>query len=514
MRITGLASGMDTESLIKDMMRAQRLPMDKVLQRKQYMEWQRDDYRTINRQLFDFRNLVSDNMMRSSTFSQKTVSSSNEEAVSVRNINSTSDFAGSVSVQRLAEQATMRSTAKVGSNVVGLTTPIDKSAKLSTLDPALTNPQTITIKSIKEDGTLQTAAEAFTLTFNPAEKSLQNVLDEINKGANVSAFYDSFTGKISVTAKNSGDNSNGNEIELTLSPEMRSFTNINANNTVAAGAGHGTVGVNAQFTFNGLITERPNNTFQINGFELNLKQVTVATVVNFSSATDTDKILESVTKFVDEYNKILADLNGQIREKNYRDFQPLTKEQRADLDEKEIELWDEKAKSGTLRNDSIVSSALSQMRSILNSSVTTASGTMRLSDIGITTSSNYSDNGKLVINADKLKKAISDNPNGIYELFNADGATVAGKGLGRQLRDSLDETRKKIVQKAGSDTAVNNTFSLGRTLNGYDSQISRFEDRLQMVETRYYRQFGAMEAAIQRANQQSAYLMNSFGGGQ
>ena len=32
-----------------------------------------------------------------------------------------------------------------------------------------------------------------------------------------------------------------------------------------------------------------------------------------------------------------------------------------------------------------------------------------------------------------------------------------------------------------------------------------------MVETRYYRQFGAMEAAIQQANQQSAYLMNSFG---
>ena len=514
MRITGLASGMDTETMIKDMMSAQRLPMDKVLQRKQYMEWQRDDYRTVNRQLFDFRNLVSDNMMRSSTFSQKTVSSSNAEAVSVRNINSTSDFAGSISVQRLAEQATMRSTAKVGSNVVGLTTPIDVSTKLSTLDPSLSNPQTITIKSIKEDGTLQTAAEAFTLTFNPAEKSLQNVLDEINKGANVSAFYDSFTGKISVTSKHSGDNSNGNEIELTISPEMRSFTNLNANNTVAAGAGNGTIGVNAQFTFNGLLTERASNTFQINGFELNLKQVTGTEIVNFSSSTDTDKILESVTKFIDEYNKILADLNGQIREKSYRDFQPLTKEQRSELDEKEIELWDEKAKSGTLRNDSIISSSLTQMRSILNSAVTTSTGTMRLSDIGINPSSNYADRGKLVIDVDKLKQAISDNPNGIYELFSVDGATTSQKGLGRQIRDSLDETRKKVIEKAGSDTSVNNSFSLGRTLNGFDSQITRFEARLQMVETRYYRQFGAMEAAIQRANQQSAYLMNSFGGGQ
>lgn len=510
MRITGLASGMDTETMIKDMMRAQRMPMEKVLQRKQYMEWQRDDYRQVNRQLFDFRNLVSDNMMRSSTFSQKTVSSSNEEAVSVRNINSTSDFSGSISVQRLAEQATMRSTARVN----GSTNPIDTSAMLSTLDPALTNPQIITIKSVKSDGTLQTDAEAFTLTFNPAEKSLQNVLDEINKGANVSAFYDSFTGRISMTAKNSGNNASGNEIVITSSTELSNFTKLSANNYDAAMVGYGTEGKNAQFTFNGLLTERASNTIRINGFELNLKQVTGAAVVNFSSTTDTDKILESVTKFVDEYNKILADLNGQIREKSYRDFKPLTKEQRSELDEKEIELWDEKSKSGTLRNDSIISSSLTQMRSILNSDVTTSTGTMRLSDIGINPSMNYTDRGKLVIDVDKLKQAISDNPNGIYELFSADGATNSQKGLGRQIRDSIDDTRKKVIAKAGSDTSVNNSFSLGRTLNGFDSQITRFEARLQLVESRYYRQFGAMEAAIQRANQQSAYLMNSFGGGQ
>ena len=107
------------------------------------------------------------------------------------------------------------------------------------------------------------------------------------------------------------------------------------------------------------MTERSTNTFQISGFEVTLKKASNVDV-NFSSATDTDKILESVTKFVDEYNKILADLNGQIREKTYRDFQPLTIEQRADLDEKEIELWEEKAKSGTLRNDNIMSSALSR----------------------------------------------------------------------------------------------------------------------------------------------------------
>lgn len=506
MRITGLASGLDTETMIKDMMKAHRMPLDRIFHRKQYMEWQRDDFRAMNRKLFDFRNLVSDSAMRQGTYIQKIVSSSNPEAVTVRNVTSTSDFSGTISVQQLAEQATMRSTEKVG----GTTTSIDPNVMLSTLDPALTNPQTITIKAIKADGALQTDAEAFTYTFNPAEKSLKNVLDEINKSSNVSAFYDSFTGKIGITAKNSGNNATGNEIEITSSAELQNFTKLNVSNSDATIAGHGTEGLNSQFTFNGMVTERSSNTFQINGFEISLKNITSGNV-SFSSAPDTDKILESVTKFVDEYNKLIESLNGEIREKKYRDFQPLTTEQKKDLNEKEIELWEEKAKSGTLRSDSILTSALNQMRSILGSAVTGATGDIRLSDIGISTTSNYADNGKLVINEAKLREAISTDPNKIYEMFSATGTNESEKGLGVRLQETLDETRKKIIAKAGSDTAVNNSFALGRTLMGFDSQMSRFENRLQMVESRYYRQFGAMESMIQRANQQSAYLMNSFG---
>ena len=51
MRISGLASGMDTESMIRDLMNAHRIPLDKITQKKQYLEWQLDDYRTTNRQL-------------------------------------------------------------------------------------------------------------------------------------------------------------------------------------------------------------------------------------------------------------------------------------------------------------------------------------------------------------------------------------------------------------------------------------------------------------------------------
>lgn len=504
MRITGLASGMDTETMIKDMMKAQRIPLDKIMQKKQYMEWQRDDYRAANKKLFDFRNLTSDTMLRQSTYIQKTVTSSAPDEISVKNVNSTSDFTGKIKIKQLAEAATMQSTDRV------LASDADLTKKLKDLNVQV--PSTFTIKAIKADGTLDEVGHVVKIDEN---STMQSVLDDINKNSGVNAFYDSFTGKMAFTAKNSG------EIANTVGPDETTIINNpseiviegDTNNFLKFDTAVATEGKNAIFVYNGLETQRQSNTFQINGFEITLKKAT-ETDITFSSAPDTDKILESVTKFVDQYNKLIENLNSEIREKKYRDFQPLSSEEKADLKEKEIELWEEKAKSGTLRNDSVISSALSQLRTALNSSVGGVTGADRLSEIGITTSSNYMDNGKLVIDEEKLRKAISDDPNQVYELFAADGATDSEKGLARRLVATLDDTRKKVIEKAGTDTAVNSTFSLGRTLKGYDDQITRFEARLEMVESRYYKQFSAMESAILRANNQSSYLMNAFGGGQ
>lgn len=56
MRISGLASGMDIDTLVQQMMKAKRVPLDKLNQQKQVLEWKRDNYRAINSQLVDFRN--------------------------------------------------------------------------------------------------------------------------------------------------------------------------------------------------------------------------------------------------------------------------------------------------------------------------------------------------------------------------------------------------------------------------------------------------------------------------
>jgi len=499
MRISGLASGMDTEKMVTDLMNAHRIPLDKITQKKQYLEWQLDDYRSTNRQLFDFSKSTFDTMILSTSFAAKTVNISSPNDVAIRNMGSTSDFSGTIQIHQLAKNAAMQSTGSV------IASEADLTKSLKVLKPTLTVPSSITIKAVKADGTFDNVGYELKLT---EESTLKSVLDDINKNSGVTAFYDSHTGKVAFTAKNAGDVIAGNEIEFSGN---YGFLKVEQNNVLAASEldgklSSGTAGQNADITINGLRTQRSSNTFQVSGFEFSLKQVTTGTPITFNSAPDTDKIFDSVVKYVDQYNKLIEDLNKQIREPKYRDFQPLSAEQRKEMNEKDIELWDEKAKSGTLRRDPTISSMLTQMRTALMGTVDGAT----LKSLGISTSNDYTANGKLVINETELKKAISDDPNKVHEMFSKDDANVDNQGFARRLRTIVDNTQTSIAQRAGKTGAVNDTFSLGRSLKEMNSQIERFEERLKMMENRYWKQFTAMETAISRANSQSASLMNAF----
>ena len=325
MRISGLASGMDTETMVKELMTAHRIPLDKIIQKKQYTEWQRDDYRTVNRSLNDFRNLTNDSMLRQSTFIKKTVTSSAPDDVSVKNINSTSDFSGKIKVNQLAESATMQSTSSVLASEANLK------------DKLLNTGGNFTITAINADGKLDAGYE---VEITP-ESTMQSVLDDINKNSGVNAFYDSFTGKIAFTAKYSGDAKDEAEIQFSgNSGNANSYAflkvatdNITATTTPTDSKDSAGNIINwncrkkCKIHLNGLTTERQSNTFQISGFEISLKQANQKEIT-FSSAPDVDSILGSVTKFVDEYNKLIEDLNTQIRETKYKDYQPLTEKKK------------------------------------------------------------------------------------------------------------------------------------------------------------------------------------------
>ena len=209
-------------------------------------------------------------------------------------------------------------------------------------------------------------------------------------------------------------------------------------------------------TYNGLEINRSSNTFTINGAEITLKQTTTDPVT-FSSSTDVDSIYDTIKNFVDTYNGLISNISTEISEKKSKGYDPLTKTEREALSEDEIEKWDKLARQGTLHRDSTLSNLLTNMRTSIYTAVEGTSFN-NMAKIGIATTKDYLAGGKLEIDEDKLRAAIEEDPNGIYELFMADGeTTVDGKkttdfskdGIVGRLRDNLKTTMEAISEKAG-----------------------------------------------------------------
>ncbi|QGM32616.1 flagellar filament capping protein FliD [Bacillus sp. N3536] len=672
---------MDIDQIVGDLMKAERIPLDKLFQKKTTTEWQRDAYRSINTKLKTFDTYLFNNFSLSSNFNKKTVQSSNSGLVTATATSSASSALSLEGVSQLATAARQIGTT-ISTTSGGTVTNTTKMSELGISDT------TVSIKSIQADGNL--AAKATDIEIKSTDTIAQVVTKINNSNAGVSALFEN--GKLSITAKNTGDVKGGAEVQVVAGNDVFSKLGMADSTNLASG------GTNSVFQVNGITTERSSNTFNISGYtvtlnstfnvkntlqeqvarleiakiqaeqdvtnaevseesaleaqriananytsaygnlspelqtaytdfvsenakvkntlanlseenfekfkalastsdedidgsdltaeqKIMLKSLTVedrdklkemetanysalknaaekdvqseianinatnatndlaakqqkstqlnaeydaavaknnatspdlaVTPVQLTASADIDSMVDKVKEFVEKYNELISGMNDSLKEKKYRDFPPLTDEQRKDMSEREQELWDEKAKSGLLRSDSIISSGLSSMRNAIYGRVDGIGDDIidTLAEMGITTSSAYSDGGKLVINEDKLRKSLTENPDKVVQTLTQSGEkTETGdtRGIVNRLRDSMKEITAKIEIKAGKVSSTDQQYTLGKSLIDMNTRISNFQRRLEDIETRYWKQFTAMEQAISKANSQSGYL-SQFG---
>ncbi|WP_366160973.1 flagellar filament capping protein FliD [Bacillus infantis] len=358
-----------------------------------------------------------------------------------------------------------------------------------------------------------------------SSESLNNVINKVNtSSAGVTMFYDSYTDKVTLTRTETGNfhglesnpvDKDGKPITRTSADEEIVTSGKFIENVLKFSGAPEKGGDNAIFTINGLETERNSNTFDISGVTFTLKQTFSDTPVDIAISNNTNDIYENIKGFVDKYNELIGKIQGEISEEKYKSYTPLTDEQREQLSDKQQEQWEEKAKSGTLRRDPTLTSLLTQMRTDFYTSVNSEGINplyKQLSAIGIKTTANYLEGGKLEINEAELKKAIEADPASIEKLFNASGTTNDQKGIVQRLYDTVNTSMEKVKLKAGNSFSTNQQFTMGKQLDSLNKSIDSFESRLTQVENRYWSQFTAMEKAIQRSNEQMAYLMQQFGG--
>ncbi|SDH19901.1 flagellar hook-associated protein 2 [Alteribacillus persepolensis] len=365
------------------------------------------------------------------------------------------------------------------------------------------NEFTFGIETYNEDG--EAITEEFTFS---GSATLDDVMDSINASeAGVNAFYDEFSGQFSITRSETGE-FNPNETGFEMS-----FSGAFMSDVLHLDKANETAGENASFTLNGIETERRSNQFTENGVEFTLNDTFSDSSVSVSVNPNTEQVKETVMDFVEEYNKMIDTTNEKLNEEYYRDYPPLTEEQRGEMSEREIELWEERSQSGYLRNDDILSRGLETVRRNMYDDVATGENAAfsHLTEIGITTTSDYMDGGKLEVDETRLEEAIQEDSEAVYQLFSGDGDTYEEKGVARRVRESLDGVMDQISGRAGGPTTVSpDQFTIGREMNDLDDQMSNFERRLQQIEERYWDQFTRMEQAIAEANAQAQQMQQQF----
>lgn len=502
-RISGLMSGLDIDTLVKDMMKSKRAPLDKLTQQKQTLEWQREQYRDINAKIVDFRQNKLFNYGLSSAISAKQVSvTGNTSAVSAK---ANSDaVVGNISIE-VTDLAT-------GDSVMSQATgfgAVDMNATLKTLKTSKGFAYTA-----DADGKITVNVGASgSIKLDENTDTLATFISKLNssKDANVNAYLDGSTGKISITSKGTGDAST---IAVDLGATI--FSNFNLG---AVDQGH-----DADVTINGIATKRSSNTFTENGVQITLNAKTLGTAATLKTTSNTDKIVDTIKSFVKDYNDLLDTVNKKLGEERYRSFTPLTSDQKKEMSDDEVKLWEDKAKSGLLRNDSTFGVMVSSFRLAAITDVNVNGQDVNLTAFGITTG-DYTQKGKLVVDEEKLRKALDSNPDQVIGFFSqkvtetssvpSKAAVNPNNGLFARLSNISMFALSELATKAGTsrvssatDVAFSADSRIGEQLRSLDNRMSDMTRRLTMAEDRYYKQFAAMESAMSKYSSQSSM----FGG--
>ena len=493
-RITGLSSGIDIDQWVKDLMKAERTRVDTWYQKKQILEWQREDYRNINTKLLALRNATFDLKLQGS-FQTKTATSSNTNVFTASA--GTSAVAGTytVKVNSLASGVYKSSTETLADE--------QGTSGTKTLSQQFGISGTVTFTL---EGTVNGEAVSKYFSFDTSTANIYTVVSEINKAnIGIKASYDSALNRFFLMT-----GSTGSQAKITVKADDQGFLR----DTLKLGVELNTAyqGTNANIDFNDLTgLEFATNQFTVGGITFNLKS-TSASTVTVSVGNDTEAVVEKIKTWVNAYNDAVGLMFTELNEERYRDYQPLTDEQKKEMKDSDIGKWEAKARSGLLKGDSLLYGVYSRVRSTTMARVEGLSTTFNnLSTVGITTGS-YREGGKLYLDETKLRQALAQDPEGVMNLFTKTSDTSSGQGLAVRLYDELTKSMKLITDKAGSSTSYYDSSSIGRDISRINTTIDKLEDRLKDMEDRYYRQFEAMEKAIQRMNQQSMWLAMQFGG--
>lgn len=582
--IYGLSgSGLDIESLVKMGMMNKQNQYDKMYQTQLKQTWVKEAYNTVYTDVKAFKESMSTFKMQSN-MSAMQATSSNNDVVSVTANGAAAAMNHKITVEQVASNAYLmtangqkidRANTSAANSAylkdvlfeAGYTKSTDADGQTSyavknSAGKAETHKGSEVAISIEvqdsdekdSNGNYVTHKVEFTydqiFTDNKTLNDLATAFS--NSGANVQGGYDTVNDSFSLYNKTSGSaNKIGlkatNETSKELLNKLHLAIYDGQNNTLGSAITFETdkmnadaTGTNAKATIDGKTYESDTNKLNVANVIYNFNGVSAKNAdgtyqaSTISVSQDTDKIVDNVKKFVETYNTLIDSLNTKYREEKNTDYKPLTKKQEGEMTESQIDKWNEKAKSGLLYHDNNIYSIISDMRESLYTKVdavdtvlTDAKGNKysynSMSSIGITSSTNQ---GHITLDEEKLKKALTEDPDCVYQLFasDQDSTYVAGStnknqadtytsksdylntGIANRLYNAMTTNISNLESYAGTSKETDDESYLGKLITNMNTKMTSFQTLMKSYESKLYEKYDAMEVALSKLGAQLSYI--------
>ena len=579
--IYGLSgSGLDIESLVKMGMMNKQNQYDKMYQTQLKQTWVKEAYNTVYTDVKAFKESMSTFKMQSN-MSAMQATSSNNDVVSVTANGAAAAMNHKITVEQVASNAYLMTangqkigranTSASAANSAYLKdvlfsgdatkTTVDGQTSYIVKNDTTGKPETfkgsdVAISIEIQDSDDKSVTHKVEFTYDQIfgdNKTLNDLATAFsNSGANVQGGYDTVNESFSLYNKTSGSANQiglqaNNDISKKLLNSLHLASYDAQNNTLGTEASFETgkmnvaaTGTNAKATIDGKTYESDTNKLNVANVIYNFNGVSAKNAdgtyqaSTISVSQDTDKIVDNVKKFVETYNTLIDSLNTKYREEKNTDYKPLTKKQEGEMTESQIDKWNEKAKSGLLYHDNNIYSIISDMRESLYTKVdavdtvlTDANGNKysynSMSSIGITSSTNQ---GHITLDEEKLKKALTEDPDCVYQLFASDqdstyisGSTNKNQadtytsksdylntGIANRLYNAMTTNISNLESYAGTSKETDDESYLGKLITNMNTKMTSFQTLMKSYESKLYEKYDAMEVALSKLGTQLSYI--------
>ncbi len=513
-RITGMNSGLDTESIITALTQTKQTRLDNFKGDQKKLTWTQDKWKELNKKAVSFFNGALSTMRFSTAYTKKTTEASNSNAVSVVTGEGAMNTTQNLDIIDLARAAYL-----TGEKVKDTS---GNEAKKSTTIEELGLSAGDKIKfQIGDDANDVLSVEI------EAGDTVEKVMNKLKKatssetGTNLNFNYDENNGRFYVSAKTEGSKAAFHMISDSESSNAMNVLGFRLDGENEESSSNYVSGSSAKIKLNGVEYTSENNVFDINGLTITAKEK--ATGISLTTKQDTSGIYDNIKKLISEYNDLMKEFATAYNADKATKYKMLTDDQKDEMTDDEIEEWEKKIKDGLLSGDETVANLRTGLRGVMSMGFEVAlkNGTttkMSLTDFGISTGSYFSteENERDVLhidgdkddavssgNTDKLSALISSDPDAVQSFF-----TQLSRSLYSKMSDLMAGTQYSSSFTIYEDKLMASQYS------SYTTKISDAQKALEAAQDKLYKRFSSMETALAKINSSSGSISSFFGGGQ